>query len=57
MTYGAPRIHAELAAEGTLLGRKCDARLKRGAGLGGVSRRSETKTTIRRDWAQPAARA
>jgi len=38
-TYGAPRVHAELAAEGVHVGRKRVARLMRGAGLAGVSRR------------------
>ena len=36
-TYGAPRIHAELAAQGTLVGRKRVARLMQAAGLMGVS--------------------
>ena len=38
-TYGAPRIHAELAAEGFHGGRKRVARLMNTAGLYGVSRR------------------
>ena len=37
-TYGAPRIHAELEAEGIQVGRKRVARLMRAAGLAGVSR-------------------
>jgi putative transposase len=48
-TYGAPRVHAELRAEGRSLGRKRVARLMRGAGLAGVSRRKGTRTTTRRD--------
>ncbi len=46
-TYGAPRIHAELAAEGIRVGRKRVARLMRERGLQGVSRRKGCKTTIR----------
>ncbi len=38
-TYGAPRIHAELAAKGIHVGRKPTARLMRASGLAGVSRR------------------
>jgi putative transposase len=38
-TYGAPRIHAELAAEGVHVGCKRVARLMKAAGLYGVSRR------------------
>ena len=38
-TYGAPRIHAELAAQGIHVGRKRVARLRRTAELQGVSRR------------------
>ena len=41
-TYGAPRIHAELADEGTHVGRKRVARLLRELGLAGVSRRTRT---------------
>ncbi len=37
--YGAPRIHAELAAKGVHVGRKRVARLMSQAGLAGVSRR------------------
>jgi putative transposase len=48
-TYGAPRVHAELAAEGVRIGRKRVARLMRGAALAGVSRRRSAPTTTRRD--------
>jgi putative transposase len=44
-TYGAPRIHAELKADGVHVGRKRVARLMRGAGLIGVSRRKWCVTT------------
>jgi len=40
-TYGAPRVHAELAAEGVHVGRKRVERLMRADGLVGVSRRRE----------------
>jgi putative transposase len=53
-TYGAPRVHAELAAQGTLVGRKRVARLMQAAGLAGVSRRPFVKTTRRDPRAQPA---
>jgi putative transposase len=46
-TYGVPRIHAELAAEGVPVGRKRIARLMREAGLEGISRRKGCTTTIR----------
>ncbi len=52
-TYGAPRIHAELAAEGIRIGRKRVARLMRTAGLQGVSRRT-CRTTVRDETARPA---
>lgn len=53
-TYGAPRIHAELADEGWRIGRKRVARLMREAGLCGVSRRKWVTTTRRRPAARPA---
>jgi len=46
-TYGAPRIHAELAYGGVRVGRKRIARLMRQARIEGVSRRRRTKTTQR----------
>ena len=52
-TYGAPRIHAELAAQGLHIGRKRVARLLRTAGLQGVSRR-KVRTTVRDETARPA---
>ena len=54
-TYGAPRVHAELRADGEKHGRKRIARLMRDAGLVGASRRRHGPITIRRDKdAQPA---
>ena len=44
-TYGAPRIHAELVAQGTGVGRKRVARLMKLAGLHGVSPRRWVVTT------------
>ena len=44
-TYGVPRIHAELAAEGVAVGRKRVARLMRQAGIQGVHRRRKVSTT------------
>jgi len=52
-TYGVPRIHAELTAQGMPLGRKRIARLMRAAGLQGVSRR-KVRTTVRDETARPA---
>ena len=46
-TYGAPRIHEELAERGTGVGRKRVARLMREAGLRGVCRRRYRVTTQR----------
>jgi putative transposase len=53
-TYGAPRIHAELAEQGWHVGRKRVARLMCAADLRGVSRRKAPRTTQRRPEAQPA---
>jgi putative transposase len=53
-TYGAPRIHAELQADGQAIGRKRVARLMRAAGLAGVSRRRGVVTTRRDPEARPA---
>jgi putative transposase len=52
-TYGAPRIHAELAAKGIRVGRKRIARLMSQAGLVGASRRKFVMTTAR-DGSRPA---
>jgi putative transposase len=54
-TYGAPRVHAELAAQGVQVGRKRVARLMREAGLQGVSRRARVRTTVRDAAARSAA--
>jgi putative transposase len=53
-TYGAPRIHAELAEQGLHVGRKRVARLMCAADLRGVSRRKAPRTTQRQPEAQPA---
>ena len=53
-TYGVPRVHAELKADKTHVGRKRVARLMRQAGLAGVSRRKGCWTTIRDRDARPA---
>jgi putative transposase len=46
-TYGAPRVHAELAAQGVRAGRKRIARLMAESGLAGVSRRKFVTTTVK----------
>jgi putative transposase len=54
-TYGAPRVHEELADEyGIRCGRKRVARLMRQAGLQGVHRRRKHRTTRRREGVAPA---
>ena len=53
-TYGAPRIHAELAEAGVVVGRKRVARVMRAAGVAGVSRRRGPRTTRRDAQARPA---
>jgi putative transposase len=53
-TYGAPRVHAELAAQGIHAGRKRLVRLMRSAGVHGVSRRKQFRTTVRDETARPA---
>jgi putative transposase len=52
-TYGAPRIQAELAADGVRCGRKRVARLMRAAGIEGCHRR-KVRTTQREPRAVPA---
>jgi putative transposase len=53
-TYGVPRIHAELQANGVAVGRKRVARLMGAAGIAGVSRRRFIATTVRDREARPA---
>lgn len=53
-TYGMPRVHAELRAQGVRVGGKRVARLMRAAGLQGVSRRKWVTTTVRDADARPA---
>jgi putative transposase len=48
-TYGAPRVHAELAAKGIRVGRKRIARLMSQAGVAGISRRKFVTTTVKGD--------
>lgn len=52
-TYGVPRVHAVLAAEGIHVGRKRVARLMKCAGLEGISRRRKYRSTRDKD-AHPA---
>lgn len=53
-TYGAPRIHAELADEGAHVARKRVERLMKAAGMAGVSRRRGVRTTFRDNRVRPA---
>jgi hypothetical protein len=52
-TYGAPRVYAELRAQGRAVGKKRIARLMRAAGIVGVSRRRAVITTRRDRDARP----
>jgi putative transposase len=53
-TYGAPRIHAELRAQGIQCARKRVARLMRAAGLVGCHRRRRARTTVAEPTHPPA---
>lgn len=53
-TYGAPRVHAELKADGAAIGKKRVARPMGAAGLVGVSRRRSVATTKRDPGHRPA---
>jgi len=53
-TYGAPRIHAELADHGVRVGRKRVARLMHRAEIQGVTRRKRIFTTRKDSTARPA---
>ena len=53
-TYGAPRVHMDLVADGIQVGVKRAARLMQAAGLEGVSRRKKTRTTRREKGSRPA---
>jgi len=52
-TYGVPRIHADLAADGIRVGRKRVARLMRRAGIEGASRRKRRGLTRRDSKGRP----
>jgi len=55
-TYGAPRVHAELADEhGVRVGRKRVARVMKGLGIEGISRRGKRKRTTVPDPKAPPA--
>jgi putative transposase len=53
-TYGVPRVHAELRAQGIRVSRKRVAKLMRRNELVGVSRRKPARTTIRGERQRPA---
>jgi putative transposase len=48
-TYGVPRVHAVLTADGVSVGKKRVARLMKAAGLEGISRRKKYKSTRNKD--------
>jgi putative transposase len=52
-TYGVPRVHAVLYADGIFVGKKRVARLMKAAGLAGISRRRKYRSTRDKD-AAPA---
>ena len=52
-TYGSPRVHAALQAEGIRVGKKRVSRLMKEAGLRGESRRKRPSTTIQEEGARP----
>lgn len=54
-TYGAPRVHAELAAEGVHVGRKRLERLMKAEGFAGVGRRREARTAFRDERLRPTS--
>jgi putative transposase len=54
-TYGAPRVHAELRAQGVRVGKKRVARLMRSLELQGVSRRGKRRRTTVADPKAPPA--
>jgi putative transposase len=53
-SYGVPRVHAELRANGQRVSRKRVARLMRTAGLRGCGRRRRVRTTVSDPQATPA---
>lgn len=54
-TYGAPRVHAELQAEGVAIAKKRVARLMQAAQITGVSRRRSIRTTRSNPADRPAS--
>lgn len=53
-SYGAPRVHAQMQAEGIAVSRKRVARLMREAQIQGVTRRRRPRTTTRDEDVRPA---